>query len=84
MFNVYQTYEKIGAIQNINKSTNSFISNQELKKKYNIQIKPRKYEDDLSADYDSILPIFCINYDNKNWSSSQMNNYNLNNASTKS
>ncbi len=47
MLNVYETWKKIGAIQNITKSTYSFNSNMELNKKYNIQIKPRKYGDDI-------------------------------------
>ena len=64
MLNVYETYNKIGTIQNITKSTYSFNSNMELKKKYNIQIKPRKYENDYYKD--SILPHFEINYDNQN------------------
>ena len=75
MLNVYETYKKIGTIQNINKSTYSFISYMELKKKYNIKIKPRKYDNYFE---DSILPYFQINFENKNYSYLEKDNYNLN------
>ena len=52
----------------------------ELKEKYNIQIKPRKHKKFLG---DSILPIYIIDFDNKNCSYEQVKKYNLNNSTAK-
>ena len=68
MLNVLDIYKKIGSVQNITMSTVKFIPNMELAQKYRtIQLKPRKYDDNLSRSLrDSILPYFKINFDNKN------------------
>ena len=61
MINVFDTYDKIGSIQNITMSTVKFIPNKDLAKKYNIKLKPRIHDDDLSrSQEDSFLPYFTI------------------------
>ena len=66
-------------------STVKFIPNIDLAQKYKIiQLKPRKYDDNLSEGFkDSMLPYFKINFNDSKRSYKQRDDYNKNNIYAK-